>query len=183
MRHFIFPQYSVWKCNIYHLSSLTFRPRWPFFGHLHPSATSSEQDRITQHHISAQIMQPKQKQKFKRWKEIFLTSWKISTNPSIGCVWKIKKAKGCRMNVRHMDFIVGYFFIFWEGVSLNGREGEGVKWLQKLLTSRWRQHNIWAAPPLQPLSSLHIDRCFILQLRKIKTVNMSVNTLLLITDE
>lgn len=130
MRHFIFLQYSVWKCNIYHLSSLTFRPRWPFFGHLHPSATSSEQDRITQHHISAQIMQPKQKQKFKRWKEIFLTSWKISTNPSIGCVWKKKKQKAAEWTWGTWILLLVTFLFFgrgWVWMAEKGRGWNGFK--------------------------------------------------------
>lgn len=52
----------------------------------------------------------------------------------------------------------------WRGVWM-AEKGEGKK-LQKLLTSRWRQHNVWGAPPLQPFgfvdSSSNIDRCFIL---------------------
>lgn len=37
--------------------------------------------------------------------------------------------------------------------------------LQKLLTSRWQQHNVGAAPPSQLLSG-GTDRCFILRLRR-----------------
>lgn len=65
-------------------------------------------------------------------------------------------------------------------------KGRGRR-VQKLLTSRWRQHNVWAAPPLQLLGLwtflVILTGVLSSSSGEIKTVNMSANMILLITDE